>query len=444
MEGYIVSLIIFTAIFAVFGLGLNLQWGFTGLINFGHVAFMTLGAYTTALLTTIPIPGLPTPLQIIGAVLIGATLAAALGLLIGISTLRLREDYLAIVTIGVSEIVRLVALNEEWLTRGSFGIQRYPLPLGQFNPNLPTRIAMIAVLLGIVLVAYGHLWGWMVRQLQGTSRSQLIASLIPLGSYIVSLTVLVIAVGLGARSLKAAATLPSWALGLGLLAATIAIGILYTGLAQRVLTPLPARATALSLILSSLISLLGGWVTTIAAIALYHYSRNPTKNGLMWISVLIVALLYVALQTLVRSPWGRILKAIREDEAVARALGKNVFWYKLQAFMLGGFIAGIAGSLYAWQLTVVYPDNFQPLVTFNAWTIVVLGGAGNNLGTLLGATLFWAYQSGTRFILSDIIPLGDSRLGAFRVMLIGLLLMVLMVWRPQGILGNKEELTLGR
>jgi neutral amino acid transport system permease protein len=112
--------------------------------------------------------------------------------------------------------------------------------------------------------------------------------------------------------------------------------------------------------------------------------------------------------------------------------------------MLGGFIAGLAGALYAWQLTVVYPDNFQPLLTFNAWTIVVLGGAGNNLGTILGAAIFWAYQSVTRFILSDIIPLDDARLGAFRVMMIGLLLMVLMVWRPQGILGNKEELTLGR
>ncbi|NET39255.1 MAG: branched-chain amino acid ABC transporter permease [Cyanothece sp. SIO1E1] len=101
-------------------------------------------------------------------------------------------------------------------------------------------------------------------------------------------------------------------------------------------------------------------------------------------------------------------------------------------------------ALYAWQLTTVYPDNFKPLLTFNAWTIVVLGGAGNNVGPLLGAAIFWAYDTLTRFGLRDYIPLDSARLGAFRIMLIGLLLMVLMIWRPQGVLGKKEELTLGR
>lgn len=443
MEGYIVSLIIFTAIFAVFGLGLNLQWGFTGLINFGHVAFMTIGAYTTALLSALDLPWLPTPLHLIGAVTVGALLAALLGLLIGFSTLRLREDYLAIVTIGVSEIVRLVALNEEWLTRGAFGIQRYPLPLGSFNPTLLTRLGMMAVLAAIVGLAYWKLWQWMVGQLRQTERSLLLASLLPVGLYSSSLVAVVVAVGWGSRTLKASGSVSYGVLGAGLLAAVVAIALVYRWWAKG-LASLPALGAALSFLGTAVVSLLGLWITGYALTALYHYSRNPTKNGLMWISVILVALLYVALQALVRSPWGRVLKAVREDEEVAKALGKNVFWYKLQAFMLGGLIAGVAGALYAWQLTVVYPDNFQPLVTFNAWTIVVLGGAGNNVGTLLGATLFWAYQSVTRFVLADIIPLDDARLGAFRVMVIGLLLMVLMVWRPQGILGKKEELTLGR
>jgi neutral amino acid transport system permease protein len=112
MFGYLVVLVISAATYALFGLGLNLQWGFTGLINFGHVAFMTVGAYTTVLLSA---QGVPMAI----AVLIGAALAAILGLLIGLSTLRLREDYLAIVTIGVSELIRLVVLNEEWLDRKS-------------------------------------------------------------------------------------------------------------------------------------------------------------------------------------------------------------------------------------------------------------------------------------------------------------------------------------
>jgi neutral amino acid transport system permease protein len=111
--------------------------------------------------------------------------------------------------------------------------------------------------------------------------------------------------------------------------------------------------------------------------------------------------------------------------------------------MLGGAIAGIAGAFYAWQLTTVFPTNFEPIITFNAWTMVVLGGAGNNAGTILGAVVFWTYDSLTRFILPQ-LGIGDARLGAFRVMVIGLILMVLMIWRPQGILGKKEELTLGR
>lgn len=437
MEGYIVSLIIFTAIFAVFGLGLNLQWGFTGLINFGHVAFMAIGAYATVLLSE---AGTPLPI----AIVVGSSLAAVLGLLIGLTTLRLREDYLAIVTIGVSEMVRLIALNEEWLTQGSFGIQGFALPLSNFNPNLPTRIGMIAAITVVVGLGLWLLWRWTVRHIKKAPRPALLNSTLGVLAYVVSLGFLIYGIGLGAKLLKAADTLPAWVLGLGLFGSVVAVGWLYVWLSKRIVSRLSAWSAGTAIIASIITTGFGLWVYGFAASALYHYSRNPTKTGLMWLSVLVLAVLFWGLQVLVRSPWGRVLKAVREDEEVAKALGKNVFWYKLQSLMLGGAIAGIAGALYAWQLTTVYPDNFQPLVTFNAWTIVVLGGAGNNVGTLLGATIFWAYQTLTRFVLGDIIPLDDARLGAFRVMIIGLLLIVMMMWRPQGILGKKEELTLGR
>ncbi|MFM7581036.1 MAG: branched-chain amino acid ABC transporter permease, partial [Microcystaceae cyanobacterium] len=163
-------------------------------------------------------------------------------------------------------------------------------------------------------------------------------------------------------------------------------------------------------------------------VSLYNYSY---KAGLMLLTLLILAAVYTGLEFLVHSPWGRILKAIREDEEVPRALGKNVFWYKLQSFMLGGAIAGLAGSLFAWQLTTIYPSNFEPLLTFQAWIIVVLGGAGSNAGTILGAIIFWAYDSLTRYLLPQISILNQSQAGAFRIMVIGLILMVLMVWRPQ-------------
>lgn len=379
MVNYLVFLTISAATYALFSLGLNLQWGFTGLINFGHIAFMTVGAYATVLLSALGVP-------LILSVLIGAVLAAILGLLIGISTLRLREDYLAIVTIGVSEVIRLVALNEEWLTKGSFGVQieqRY-LPLATFNPTLFSKLVMIGILTAIAILALWQLWLWLRREWRQAQK--------PIG------------------------------LAISGIIATLLILTLYgTG-----------------------------------AVALYDYSYK--KAGLMLVSLVVLTLVYWFLEQLVRSPWGRILKAIREDEEIPKALGKNVFWYKLQAFMLGGAIAGIAGAFYAWQLTSVYPSNFEPLITFYAWTIVVLGGAGNNVGTIIGAAIFWAYYEGTRFLpeilglVAKFVPplasavafIDDSRLGAFRIMLIGLILMVLMIWRPEGMLGKRDELTLGR
>ena len=370
-SGYLVFLATSAGIYALFALGLNLQWGFTGLINFGHVAFMTLGAYTTALLT---MQGVPMPI----AVGLGAILAALLGLLIGTSTLRLREDYLAIVTIGVSELVRLVALNEEWLTKGAFGIQRYPLPLDvQLNPF--SRLLLIALFTVIAIYSGWQLWRNLSRQWR---QSQVISPKNPKKAQSISILI--------------------WAAIASLILAVVYL----TGL-----------------------------------ISLANYSF---KAGLMVLTFLVLAFVYGGLEYLVHSPWGRILKAIREDEEIPKALGKNVFWYKLQAFMLGGAIAGIAGAFFAWQLTTIYPGNFEPLLTFNAWIIVVVGGSGSNAGTLLGAIIFWAYDSLTRFLLPNLGIFNQSQAGAFRVMIIGLILMALMVWRPQGILGKKDELTLGR
>ncbi len=375
-----VDYLIFTAIYALFSLGLNLQWGFTGLINFGHVAFMTVGAYTTVLLS---LQGVPLVL----AVLAGGSLAALLGLLIGLTTLRLREDYLSIVTVGVSEVIRLIASNEEWLTKGTFGIQRFPLPLEHFRPTLLTRWGMVAIVTALLAIAYAQVWRWL-------------------------------------RHRFTAAQIDLWK------DAQLWTGLGFAGL--------------------------GLWLYGICVTALLNFTSNASTNGLMFVAILIVAFTYWRLEVLVRSPWGRILKAIREDEEVAKALGKNVFWYKLQALMLGGFIAGVAGSLFAWQLSTVYPDTFGPIMTFYAWTVVVLGGAGSNIGTLVGAAIFWAYFTVSRFALPAIAPalhsiiplvperLDDARLGAFRLMLIGLLLIVLLMVRPQGMLGNRDELTLGR
>lgn len=370
-SGYLVFLVTSAAVYAIFALGLNLQWGFTGLINFGHVAFMTLGAYATALLS---LQGVPLPL----AVLVGLALSSLLGLLIGTSTLRLREDYLAIVTIGVSEVIRLIALNEEWLTKGAFGVQRYPLPL-DFQPNLPVRLGLILFLTALAV----YVEFLLLQSLRQQYREGL---QIQGKSYQPRKPLALIIWGMIATALILAAYIPG-------------------------------------------------------VISLYQYSY---KAGLMLLTLAVLAGLYAVLDFLEQSPWGRILKAIREDEEIPRALGKNVFGYKLQSFMLGGAIAGLAGAFFAWQLTTIYPSNFEPLLTFQAWIIVVLGGAGSNAGTVLGAIIFWAYDALTRTYLPQLGWLDQSQAGAFRVMVIGLILMVLMIWRPQGILGKRAELTLGR
>ncbi|MBW4634403.1 MAG: branched-chain amino acid ABC transporter permease [Iphinoe sp. HA4291-MV1] len=377
MAQYLIFLTISTSILALFGLGLNLQWGFTGLINFGHVAFMTLGAYTTVLLT---LKGIPLLLS----ALIGAVVAAFLGLAIGFSTLRLREDYLAIVTIGVGELIRLVVNNQdlpvgnEWRP-GAFGVQSYPIPLATLVPNIFIKVLLIGLLTLLAGVTLWQLWRW-IR----TSRvSNISNSHKRVGNKQEFLSQLVI----------------------GVFLALLTVVIYISGV-----------------------------------ITLYDYNAAA---GLMLLLLTVLAFVFWRLEILVRSPWGRVLKAIREDEEIPKALGKNVFWYKLQSLMLGGAIAGVAGAFIAWQLNAIYPNNFEPIETFTAWIIVILGGSGNNLGTILGAVLYFMYYEGTRN-LDKIIPLDSDRLSALRIMIIGLILMVLMIWRPQGILGKKEELTLGK
>lgn len=416
MVGYLISLGIFTATFALFSLGLNLHWGYTGLINFGHVGFLAIGSYTTILLG---IAGVP----MFFAVLAGVVLAMGLGFLMGIATLRLREDYLAIVTIGMAEIVRLIALNEDWLTRGGRGVYGFPLPLAQFNPNVPTKLGMIALFWAVVGAAAWQWWQWLERQYGRSHPRWLLpsyAALLIAGTLSLWATLLPLSLGRGMAIVPLVLTLVT-------LGGAIALVSCCWRLEKRLVLPIALNTLAAALV---------GLVVKALTLGLWDFSY---RAGLLWLLVLVLALVVWQLERWIHSPWGRVLKAIREDEEVAKALGKNVFAYKMQSLLLGGAIAAVAGSFYAWQLTFINPDGFVSLITFQAWTIVVLGGAGNNMGTLLGAALFWAYTALTRFI-----PLDGGRLEALRMMLIGLVLIVLMMWRPQGILGKKEELSLGR
>ena len=307
-------------IYTIFALGLQLQFGYTGLLNFGHVAFMAIGAYTMAILVV------KEGVQLWLASLAAIGVAMLFGVVLGLPTLRLRADYLAIATIAFSEIVRYVAHNEERLTGGA----------------------------------------------QGTAN-------------------------LGAEG-TAATYDADW----------IAFR---EGVEER------------------LGDLLGVTV-----------SKDVAMLLVVWT---VAVLLIVALQFLVRSPWGRVLRSIRDDEDAAAALGKDVFAYKLQALVLGSALAAVAGLAYAFQFSFFSPSEFEPLITFFAWTIVILGGAGRNWAVPVGAAVFGLLFAGTRFFDFPPFSLFEGPERAYlRLVAVGLMLIALVAFRPQGLFGRRQEMVL--
>ena len=292
MVNYLIAILTFVLIYAILSLGLNVQWGYAGLVNLGHVGLFAVGAYTSALLAQLGVP-------IFFSLIAAMVFAAFFGGLLSLTTLRLREDFLAIVTLGFSEILRLFLLNEAWLTGGANGIIAIPRPLQQYFAK--------------------------------------------------------------------------------------------------------------------------------------HYD-------LFYIAVLAVALIliFLFLERLRFSPYGRMLRAIREDELVAATAGKNVFRSKVQAFTLGAAIAGLAGAFYAHCLSYIAPEMFVPMVSINVWVALIAGGSGNNKGAILGAFVLMGFLEGTRF-LKDFVPfLTGFRLAAVREILVGLFLILLMIYRQEGILPEEK------
>jgi branched-chain amino acid transport system permease protein len=296
----------YAGIMAVFVLGLQLQVGDTGLLNFGHVGFMAIGAYGTGLMVT---NGVPLLLAIPLAVLI----AAIAGVLIGIPTLRLRGDYFAIVTIAAGEILRIIIMNSQDVTGGTLGLR-------------------------------GASGSWGRR---GTWKG------VP------------------------------------------------------------------------------GWFNDTFGI-----NQKVPLLVLTWLTALIVALF---LRHLGKSPWRRALRAVRENEDAASAVGKNVFKLKLQSLGIGAGIAGLSGVLFTLYQTSLYPDNFLPIVTFIGFAILILGGMGSYFGVIVGSIVIGFIIAGARFL--D-LPIDGDKLAAVQYMVVGLIIMAIMAFRPQGLFGKKEELHL--
>ncbi len=308
LVSYLVFFLILSLIFGIAVLGLNLQWGFTGLFNAGVAGFIAIGAYTMAILTG------PTRDAVFGGFelpfvvgLVGAMIASGVGAaIVGLATLRLRHEYLAVATFGIAVTIQLVCLNWEYLTGGTLGLIGIPNP---------TKV---------------------------------------------------------------------WAEG-----------------------PLAQNTLFLLVVLA------------------------------------VVGLVFAALERIVKSPWGRMLKAIREDETAAASLGKSPERVRLEAFVLGCMIMGLSGALYVSFIGYVSPWDFLPIVTFQIWTMLIVGGSANNHGALLGALIVWGVWTMSGFIISRIVPSEiQAQGGAMQAVLIGSVLVATLLIRPRGLIG--EELHVSR
>ncbi|PZQ48132.1 MAG: branched-chain amino acid ABC transporter permease [Rhodovulum sulfidophilum] len=290
MDAYLVAILTIASIYVILALALNLQFGMTGLMNFGVVGFFGIGAYASGIGTETL--GLP----MLGGAMAAMAIAGLAGALLSLLSLRLGGDFLAIVTLGFSETVRLVLNNEDWLTRG---------PRGFLISTRP------------VLDGYGRdATSWMI---------------------------------------------------LGLFAA-------------------------------------------VALLVLWLMLR------------------------LSRAPFGRVLRAIREDDLVPATLGKNVLLYRMRAFVLGGMVMALAGSLYAHYTQTITPENFTTPVAILVWMSVIIGGAGNVWGAALGALVVTLIYEGTRFLAPWLGFLSPTQISALRFIVIGVLLIVVIRFRPDGML----------
>jgi branched-chain amino acid transport system permease protein len=166
---------------------------------------------------------------------------------------------------------------------------------------------------------------------------------------------------------------------------------------------------------------------------------SPLGRNVAYVALVaaLVAAVYVALERLVRSPWGRVLRGIREDEAAAAALGKSAAAFRLQAFALGAMVMGLAGAVYAHFIGFVAPEDFLSILTFQVWTMLVVGGSGNNRGAIAGAVVVWALWTTSGAALAAVLPQDlQARSAALQTVLIGVVLATVLLVRPRGLLGE--------
>lgn len=385
------------ASYALLAIGLNMQFGHAGLANFGQVGFMLLAAYGVG----VSVATFGWSLWV--GVAVGLGVCVVFALLLGIPTLKLRADYFAITTIAAAEILRLMAraTSSVELTGGPYGLQGFSEQFLRLNPwdSDGDRAG-----LGAFLQNLAGSWA-------------LPASLVLAG---------VVTVGVGVVLVARRSTDVTWRRAS--LVAQVVAGV----------------AAGVAVVLA-----LGHW--TVNEVALARFRFLPTQYWTMAVAWTLVALATVSVALLMSSPWGRVVRSIREDEDVAASVGKNVFSYKLQALVIGGVIGGLAGVMSSLGNSTVNNQTFIPLVTFFAYTCLIMGGVGSRVGPVVGAMLFWFTFRTAQSTLSELNDLGwlpgflggAGARGALAAVLMGLLLVAITAFRPQGIFGKREDMVFG-
>jgi branched-chain amino acid transport system permease protein len=167
---------------------------------------------------------------------------------------------------------------------------------------------------------------------------------------------------------------------------------------------------------------------------------DPLHYNLFYLVLMlaVVAGVYWALERVLGSPWGRVLRAIREDEVAAQSLGKSVLRFRLEAFVLGSTLMGLAGALYVSFIGFVSPFDFLPILTFQVWAMLIVGGSGNNRGAMLGALVVWGIWAASGVTVSKLVPPSHAAQGAaIQVILIGVVLVLMLLYRPRGLIGER-------
>jgi len=178
------------------------------------------------------------------------------------------------------------------------------------------------------------------------------------------------------------------------------------------------------------------------------WTFSPRTGWVLAVGWILVLLSCLVVWALMRSPWGRVLKGIREDEDAVRSLGKNVYAYKMQSLALGGLFGALAGFMFSLANAAIQPDLYHPTFTFFAYTILILGGAARVFGPVVGAMIFWfllqflagIIEGGIRADIFRFSLMTTTQVGPVRFMLVRLVLILLLIFRPQGIFGNRKEL----